>query len=150
MTMRPWALGDADELRPLQDDPGVRSWTRDLPAEAWIDAVLADTHRHSFAVLRDGAIAGNIALKTPRPGRWEVGYWTAAHARRQGVAAWALQEVTRWGFTRFAMTEIALIHNVDNVASCAVARRCDYRLDSELPPSPGYPLPGHRHVRKRA
>lgn len=147
--MRPWDPRDADELRPLLDDAGVRRWTRDLPAEKWIEAVLADPARHSFAVLRDGAIAGNVAVKTPRPGAWEVGYWTAAHARRQGVAAWAVEEITGWAFARYDMPELALIHDVQNLGSCAVAQRCGYPLERELPPSPGFPLPGHLHTRQR-
>lgn len=149
MTWRPWELADAAALRPILDDPGVRRWTRDLPADEWIRTQQTEG-RHPFAVLRDGAIAGHVALKTPRPGQWEIGYWTAAHARRQGVAGWAVEQVTRWAFTRFAMTEIALLHDVDNIGSCAVARHCGYFLHSELPPTADYPQPGHRHVRHRA
>jgi RimJ/RimL family protein N-acetyltransferase len=140
-------MRDANELRPLLDDPEVRRWTRSLAPRDWIRAQAIEG-RHGFAIVRDGAIAGHVALKMPRPFAWEIGYWVAAHARRQGVASWAVDEATRWGFARFAMPEVALLHNVENVGSCGVARRCGYLLESELPPSEGYPLPGHRHVRK--
>ncbi|MFI1992021.1 GNAT family N-acetyltransferase [Actinoplanes sp. NPDC020271] len=150
MGLRPWTAADAGALLPLLTDPQVRQWTGALSPAAWIDTVLTDAHRHSFAVVRDGAIVGNVAVKTPAPGRWEIGYWVAAPARRQGVAAWAVEQVTGWAFTRFGMDELALLHNVANVASCGVARRCGYPLRSELPPSPGFPLPGHLHVRRAA
>ncbi|MFC3993890.1 GNAT family N-acetyltransferase [Actinoplanes siamensis] len=147
--LRPWDPRDAGQLRPPLDDPAVRRSTSPLPPHAWIASQTAEG-RHAFAVLRDGAIAGHVVLKRPRPGQWEVGYWTAAHARRQGVAGWAVEQITGWAFARFAMASIALIHDVDNLASCAVARHCGYLLDAELPPHPSYPQPGHRHVRHRA
>jgi RimJ/RimL family protein N-acetyltransferase len=142
-------MRDANELRPLLDDPAVRRSTRSLEPRTWIRSQAVEG-RHAFAVVRDGAIAGHVALKMPRPFAWEIGYWTAAYARRQGVAAWAVRELTGWAFATYAMPEVALIHDVDNEASCAVAMRCGYPLERELAASENYPQPGHRHVRKRA
>ncbi|GAA4606919.1 RimJ/RimL family protein N-acetyltransferase [Actinoplanes octamycinicus] len=124
----------------------MRPWTgaddavRDTPAPP------PDPGRHTFAVVRGAEVLGRVVLKLPDA---EVGYWTAPHARRQGVAAWGLRQLTRWAFARYAMPTLALLHQVDNEASCAVARRCGYAFERELAPGGGYPLPGHRHVRHR-
>jgi RimJ/RimL family protein N-acetyltransferase len=146
VTLRPWRPDDADALRPLLDDPQIRRSTRALDAAAWL-AAQHDDGRHAFAVERAGDLVGNVVLKMPEA---EVGYWTAAHARGQGVASQALRQLTSWAFTEFAMPALALVHQVDNAASCAVARHCGYLFERELPPGGGYPHPGHRHVRHRA
>ncbi|GAA2691786.1 hypothetical protein GCM10010437_042280 [Actinoplanes palleronii] len=151
LTLRTWQPDDAEALRPLLDDPEIRRWTRALPAAAWI-AAQHDGSRHSFAVLRAGELVGNVALKLPNAdlAYWTVGYWTAAHARHQGVASWALREITTWAFAEFAVPSLSLLHQVDNPGSCAVAARGGYRFAEQLPPGGGYPVPGHRHVRERA
>ncbi|BCJ48072.1 hypothetical protein GCM10010168_24320 [Actinoplanes ianthinogenes] len=126
LILRPWDDGDDA----VSDVPPVRA-----------------PGRHTFAVVRGAEVVGRVVLKMPEA---EVGYWTAPHARRQGVAAWALDALTGWAFARFPVPSLSLIHQVDNAASCAVARRGGYAFDRELPPGGGYPLPGHRHVRHRA
>lgn len=141
-------MRDANELRPLLQDPEVRRWGHSLSPRDWIRSQNL-SGRHAFAVTLDGAIAGHVALKTPRPLEGEIGYWTAADARRRGVATWAVNEATTWALTKLGIERVTLIHNVANEGSCAVALRCGYRLDRELPPIDAYPLPGHLHVRER-
>ena len=44
---------------------------------------------------------------------------------------------------------LELLHQVDNLASCRVAEKSGYQLDSVLPPAPpSYPLDGHLHIRR--
>jgi RimJ/RimL family protein N-acetyltransferase len=146
VTLRAWRPDDLDALAPLLDDPQIRRITGARDATAWL-AVQQAPGRHAFAVLRDDDLVGNVVLKLPDA---EVGYWTAAHVRGQGLASQALRQLTAWAFAAFDLPSLALLHQVDNVASCAVARHGGYVFDRELPPGGGYPLPGHRHVRHRA
>ncbi len=99
---------------------------------------------------------GHAVLKNVTPGASsaEVGYWTAAHARGRGVAPRALEALTDWAFTAFAgrhgLTRLELLHQVDNTASCRVARKCGYELSSLVAAAPpAFPLEGHLHARVR-
>ncbi|MEU5386794.1 GNAT family N-acetyltransferase [Kitasatospora cineracea] len=160
--LRPWEDADADTLTALLADPEIRRWSsrriddRDA-ALHWI--ATQRTNRAtgellSYAVLADGLIAGHIALK--RPGGTgptaEVGYWTAAPARDRGLATRALTLLSAWALSPadgLALTRLELIHNAANPASCHVARKAGFPLESTLPPRPPHPAEGHLHARTR-
>ncbi|OKJ23469.1 acetyltransferase [Streptomyces sp. CB00316] len=165
LLMRPWCEEDVPALLEAYDDPVMRQWVRlpvSTPEEAarWLESQYEGWEsgtRFSFAVTdtgRGGELVGNLALKRPGPGpeRAEVGYWTAARARGQGVAPRALEALTDWAFTAFAaegLVRLELLHHVDNVASCRVAEKSGYafaELLDALPPE--FPLDGHLHVRR--
>jgi RimJ/RimL family protein N-acetyltransferase len=82
-----------------------------------------------------------------------VGYWTVAEARGKGVASRCVQAVTEWlsgGQQIMPAGEIELLHAVGNEASCRVAQKCGYVLESVLAPMPPkFPSEGHRHLRTR-
>lgn len=98
-------------------------------------------------------LVGNVVLKEVTPGApvAEVGYWTAAHARGKGVAPRALEALTHWAFDTFeahGLERLALLHQVDNVASCRVAEKSRYAFDSVLSATPpAFPREGHLHIR---
>ncbi|MFH8933339.1 GNAT family N-acetyltransferase [Streptomyces griseosporeus] len=165
LLLRPWRPQDAPALAGLGRDDAVRRWTSfpvedEASAAGWLreqaDAWEAG-ERYAFAVTErqagggEGGLLGHLVLKRPRPGPGEVGYWTAAPARGRGVASRALRALTEWAFAAFAaegLTRLELLHQVDNDASCRVARACGYGLDAVLPAAPpAYPLDGHLHVR---
>ena len=153
LTLRPWAPDDLESLVDIYRDQGIRRSTS-LPVENADDARrwLAVQQqgwetgdRLSFAVHDDRhGLAGYVALKKLA----EVGYWTAAHARGQGVAPRALNALTIWAFDTYTLDRIDLLHQADNVASCRVAEKVHYRLDRIMPAHPpAYPQDGHLHTR---
>lgn len=167
LVLRPWHPRDVPALVEAFRDAALRHWTSWSPRSTaegtrWVEderrGWLAGD-RFGFAVLETGEgraaprLVGNVVLKDIAPGRPSagVGYWTAAHARGRGVAPRALDALTGWAFDTFraeGLETLELLHQVDNHASCAVARRSGYELDRTLPPAPpAYPLDGHLHLR---
>ncbi|MDG4791397.1 GNAT family N-acetyltransferase [Micromonospora sp. WMMD1102] len=162
LLLRPWNGADAEPLVEAYRDPTLRRWTR-LPVESSEDALRwlavqrngwADGSRLSFAVVAeqpDGSdrLLGNVVVKTPGQvvGLPEVGYWTAAYARGRGVASRALDVLSGWAFDTLGVDRLALLHQVDNSASCRVAEKTGYRFDRTLPARPPFPRDGHLHLR---
>ena len=166
LLLRPWYDEDLEPLIEAYRDPTLRRWTR-LPVESTEDALhwlgiqaegWASGTRFSFAVLEDrpgtGAnrLLANVALKRNLSvhGSAEVGYWTAAPARGQGVAPRALDVLTAWAFDTFAadgLERLELRHQVDNLASCRVAEKARYEFDQVIPAYPPFPRDGHLHTR---
>ncbi len=62
----------------------------------------------------------------------EIGYVVSPHARGRGVAARAVDLVTRWGFDALGLERLELRIDVANGASQRVAERAGYRLDGVL------------------
>ncbi len=116
--------------------------------------------RFGFAVLEahpdsvHRQLAGHVVLKEAASGKpsAEVG-WTAAHARGRGVAPRALEALTGWAFDALradGLERLELLHQVDNLASCRVAYKSRYVLDTVLPAAPpSFPREGHLHIRHR-
>jgi len=99
-TLRAFGPSDAEWVFRACQDPEVQRWTR-VPSPYLLE------HARGFvtdgvgslaqwAVLDDdGQGAGAVALHSLVDGAAEVGYWTAAWARGQGLATWAVAEVCR-------------------------------------------------------
>jgi RimJ/RimL family protein N-acetyltransferase len=116
----------------------------------------------TFAVLEADAdgkyqLAGHVGLWNREDGGQvghkptaEIGYWTATGFRGRGVAPAAVLAVTAWAIDSFrpcGMQEIMLVHDIDNPASCRVARKAGYPFSYISPASP--PLwytDGHVHL----
>ncbi|TCC30880.1 N-acetyltransferase [Kribbella speibonae] len=161
LRLRPWRAADIDQLIEICRDPDLRRYTSasvDSTADGvrWMetqDSGWAAGQRFSFAVVDDERVLGNVVLKEFADGgaTAEVGYWIAAWARGQGLAPRALDVLMQWaGDTFVALERLALIHQVDNVASCRVAQKCGFAWEQTLTPAPPrFPLEGHLHVRRR-
>jgi RimJ/RimL family protein N-acetyltransferase len=162
LLLRPWRSDDLPALLAAHRDPELRRWlstslTGEAQGRRWLDqqrAGWAAATRFSFAVVTDMddvSPRGLMAVTVGADGGSEVGYWTAAHARRQGVAARALEAVSRWALgiqDLAAITRLDLFHTVANEASCRVAVTCGYGLRELLPAAPPtFPERGHRHLR---
>lgn len=123
--LRQWTEEDVEALVEAYRDRTLRRFTR-LPvrnagdARRWLTVQQdgwASRRRFSFAVVEEpagastGRLVGNVALKTTdlASGSAEVGYWTAAYARGQGVASRALDALTRWAFEAFATEGLNLL-----------------------------------------
>jgi RimJ/RimL family protein N-acetyltransferase len=157
LTLRPWTTADLAPLVSIHQDPAMRRWTSTHldtmeDATAWLttqhDGWRTGT-RLSFAVHDDsGHLVAYVVVKHPPAEPAEVGYWTAAHARGQGIATRALNTVTTWAFTTLALTHLNLLHQTDNEASCRVAEKAGFAFKGILPATPPYPLDGHLHIRE--
>ncbi|GAA2635719.1 hypothetical protein Adu01nite_66800 [Paractinoplanes durhamensis] len=88
----------------------------------------------------DRAPCGLVAVTIgTAAGAAEVGYWTATQARKQGVAARALETVSRWALgtqNMVPLTRLDLFHTTTNQASCRVAVMSGYPLRDLLPATP--------------
>ncbi|MFG3280319.1 GNAT family N-acetyltransferase [Streptomyces sp. NPDC048111] len=166
LRLRPWQADDVDALVSAHRDPELRQWlmgviSSDVDAQHWIDRQRqgwAAGDRFSFAVVEDGGTGvatalGHVTVKTGKDGSAEVGYWTAAEARGRGLASRALESVVQWAFSDRAPLSVArldLLHSVGNRASCRVAERCGFALQTILPAQPpAFPTEGHLHVRHK-
>jgi RimJ/RimL family protein N-acetyltransferase len=162
LRLRPWRSEDRPALIAAHRDPMLRRWlsstlTDDAEAEQWLAAQAAGwaaATRFSFAVVTgpdDGSPVGHVVVKAGDGEVAEVGYWTAPAARRQGVAARALETASQWALEDQEMvrlTRLNLMHAIGNQASCRVAVKCGYPLHDLLPAAPpAFPASGHRHVR---
>lgn len=158
--LRPWRLHDLPILLAAHSDPLLRHWLTtaladDVEARQWLaaqDVGWAAATRFSFAVVAaDDEPLGHVVVKVGTDDTAEVGYWTAAAARGHGVAARALETVSRWalhGQEIVPLTRLELLHAAENHASCRVAVKCHYALLGHLPPAPpDFPAAGHRHLR---
>lgn len=162
LMLRPWADADAGALLLAHRDPllrrrlanvlrtegEARTWLRECRA-GWSDGT-----RLAFAVWEGTCLAGCVVLKQGgehAPDSAEIGYWTAGKARGRGVAPRAVEAVTAWAFAAprtVPLARVELLHDVDNAASCRVAVKCGFPVESLLPPHPPrWPVPGHLHVR---
>ena len=168
LVLRPWRVEDVVALVEVYQDPDLRRWTVSrMDSEddglRWVRAQergWAAGDRFGFAVLETTLdavpprLVGNVVLKEVASGKpsAQVGYWTAVQARGRGVASRALDTLTAWSLDAFradGLECLELLHQVDNLASCRVAEKSGYQLDSILPPAPpSYPLDGHRHIRR--
>lgn len=171
LLLRPWRTEDVAALVEVFRDPTLRHWTssgveNEADALRWIrdqERNWATGDHLAFAVLEaqpqptsgQGQLAGHVILKGAATGKpsAEVGYWTAAHARGRGVAPRALEALSDWAFDTLGpdgLERLELLHQVDNPASCRVAHKSRYPLDTVLAPAPpAYPREGHLHVRHR-
>lgn len=164
LALRPWGDADVGALLLAHRDPllrrrlvnvlrtegEARAWLREC-REGW-----ADGTRFAFAVWEGAGLAGCVVLKQGgerAPEAAEIGYWTAGDARGRGVAPRAVEAVTAWAFAApraVPLTRIELLHDVENTASCRVAVKCGFAMETVLPPHPPkWPEPGHLHVRTR-
>lgn len=160
LRLRPWRMDDLPALLAAHRDPVMRRWLAtsladETEAEQWLDTQAASwssATRFSFAVVADDrSPIGHVVVKPGTAGVAEVGYWTVAAVRGQGIAARALDTVSRWALETqelVHLTRLELLHAKDNQASCRVAEKCGYLLHDLLPAAPpAFADSGHRHVR---
>lgn len=142
--LRPWQPYDAPAALAACQDPDVLRWTT-LPspytaadAEAWCGPVtdgLWETGTGApYAVLDSttGGLLGSMGLHRIGNGTAEVGYWTAAEARGQGVTSQALGALCRWAFATLDLERLVWFAEVGNWASRSVAEKCGFTVAGVL------------------
>jgi RimJ/RimL family protein N-acetyltransferase len=160
--LRPWIDGDVEALVAAYKDPEMRRWLPtwfddEAGARRWLAVQEEGWNtgaRLSFAIVEEGRVVGHFVIKRggidPAVPAAEPGYWTLAEARGRGIASRSLESVSQWlsgPQDVMPVQRLELIHSVGNDASCRVAEKCGYLLDSILPPHPPFPDDGHLHIR---
>ena len=131
--LRPWRPDDAPSLVAAWADPDIQRWTgvpdpRDVDAAArWIRG--AEERRRRWLSLdlvidRAGEIAGEVGLSSfdRDAGTVEIGWWTAAERRCQGVATAAATLVVDWARRELGLRCLARC-DAANPGTVAVAER---------------------------
>ena len=162
--LRPWRDADIETIVEAYRDDAMNRWLmgsigNEDEARAWVAnwaAAWADDTRLSWAIEEDHEVVGHFVVKAANPPETlatGVGYWTLPEARGRGIASRCVEAATRWLFGPqdiMPANEVELLHKVGNQASCRVAEKSGYPLDSILPAMPPrFPHEGHRHLRKR-
>ncbi|HEX6391771.1 MAG TPA: GNAT family N-acetyltransferase [Solirubrobacteraceae bacterium] len=80
-----------------------------------------------YGAFEDGAIVGAGGLHARLgPGALEIGYWTHVDHVRRGVASAIVRRLCELAFAEPRVAHVEIHHDVDNVASGAVARRAGF------------------------
>ena len=145
ITLREWRSGDLDDLVRLLDEPDVARWTP-MPSPFDVEAGLAyltrvyhgrtTGQRIQLAITVDGGRPmGEVLLFGVDSGlrEAELGYLVGAPYRRRGLASGALSLLSGYARDSLGFTRLLLRIDPGNEASCAVARRCGFRLTGEAP-----------------
>jgi RimJ/RimL family protein N-acetyltransferase len=145
ISLREWRDEDLADLVNLLDEPDIARWTP-MPSPFDLEAGIAylkrarqsraNGQRIQLAItLGDDKPVGEVLLFGVDAGlrEAELGYLVGADYRRRGLASAALWMLS--GYARSALGLSRLLLRIDpaNTASCAVARRCGYRLTAEPP-----------------
>ncbi len=158
--LTPWEERDLPGIVALADDEG-RRFSRSLrgvdsidDARAWV-AGRSGPGRVDWAV-RDPAsreLVGRTGLHRidHASATGEIGYGVHPGHRRRGVATAAVATAMRWAFAELALRRVELLHDVANLASCAVAARAGFALEGLERTALVYPdgtaADQHRHAR---
>ncbi len=143
LLLRAWDQDDAPGLVIAGADPLVVRYAgltvpdrdRALTLIHEYGAAWAEGDGVAWALADDGGtVLGGVhfRLVDPELGVGAVGYWLCAQARGQGLASRSLAAGTDAVFARLGWHRIELRHEVGNERSCAVARRCGFRLEGLL------------------
>jgi RimJ/RimL family protein N-acetyltransferase len=145
ISLREWRDEDLDDLVRLLDEPEIARWTP-MPSPFDLEAGVAylkrarqsraSGQRIQLAITVDGARpVGEVLLFGVDAGvrEAELGYLIGAAYRRRGLASAALSLLSSYARSTLGLSRLVLRIDPANTASCAVARRCGYRLTGEPP-----------------
>ncbi|GAA3909997.1 GNAT family N-acetyltransferase [Actinoplanes auranticolor] len=145
MSLREWRDEDLDDLVRLLDEPEIARWTP-MPSPFDLEAGVAylkrarqsraNGQRIQLAITVDGARpVGEVLLFGVDAGvrEAELGYLVGSAYRRRGLASAALSLLSGYARSTLGLSRLVLRIDPANTASCAVARRCGYRLTGEPP-----------------
>jgi RimJ/RimL family protein N-acetyltransferase len=145
VTLRPWDRADTVFVYDCCQDIDIQRWTKvPRPYSALDAASFIDRHARAqpeddaafFAITRTdtGELLGSISYnRIDWAFRWaEVGYWIAPDARRQGVAAAAVEAIVAWGSRDLGLVEVRLLAARGNAASQGVALKAGFAFTQVL------------------
>jgi RimJ/RimL family protein N-acetyltransferase len=130
-----------DHLRPWM--PWAAAYTRESAAQ-YLDGSIrnwADGTEYNYAIMADGALAGNISLMARiGPGGLEIGYWVHRAYTRRGLATAASAALVEQAFRLPGVDRVEIVHDELNVASGKIPRKLGFTQIERRPldpPSPG-------------
>ncbi len=136
LTLRPYQPSDAQALRVLADNFKVARMLTRLPhpypegeAERWIgthDDLRAAGTGYPFAVEKDGALLGTIAIERGDCGAFELGYWLTESAWGQGLATEAARGILGFAFDELGLAYVRSRYIADNGASARVLTKVGF------------------------
>ena len=135
VALRPWREQDRSAVVAAYADPAIQRWhcrsmtddeARDWIA-AWRDRWRAESDA-GWAVVRDGTVAGQIALRRINlaEGLAAVSYWVLPANRGARIAPRALATLTAWSFNVLGLHRLEVTHSTANIPSCRVAQRAGF------------------------
>ena len=135
LVLRPFTLGDADDVQRLAGAEEVADTTLNIPhpyadglAEAWIEShadAFRERERVALAITDSSAVlVGAISLRLELGHeRAELGYWIGVPYWGRGYAAEAAAAMVRYGFTELGLNRIHAHHLARNPASGRVLEK---------------------------
>jgi RimJ/RimL family protein N-acetyltransferase len=159
--LRPWEEDDLPVLARGLGDPDVVRWgggstaTTEDDAARWLLRArrrAADGATIAWAVEVDGAVVGATGIRSVN---WSdlhasAAYWVLPEARGRGIAGRALDTAARHAFEGVGLHRVQLQHAIGNDASCRVAEKARFVLESVQRESfllHGEFVDEHQHVR---
>lgn len=144
--LRPFeAAFDAQALHQAAHDPDIGRWNPSVralrdPAVAqakaaeWGDWSPGTDLIWAIKESTTGRLAGAVVVVgiDAFHSTGEVGYWLVPEFRGRGFATRAVGAASRYAFGAVGLARLAIIHAVDNSASCAVAERCGFPHEATL------------------
>lgn len=137
LVLRPWEAADRPVLIAAYSDPEIQRYhvrsMDDAEATDWLATWARAWEQETAAgwAVTDGSqVLGRVALRwmNLHEGVAEVGYWVLPGSRGQRVASRALSALTGWAFNT-GFHRLELLHSVQNLASCSVAKNVCYELE---------------------
>ncbi len=143
VTLRPLALADAPRVRRWMADPALIRLTVVVPgpehgpllpyttaeADHYLDTLVNDASRRSYAIEHRGQHVGNIGIKEWRPGAASAEVFIEigeAEARGCGVGASALRQLLEIGFGALGLDEVRLGVFAFNAPAIALYRKLGF------------------------
>jgi RimJ/RimL family protein N-acetyltransferase len=163
VVLRPWRDDEGAVYARGMSDPLAARWAPGSPPTTPEEgrALLARLRRRAlegstvaWAIETDGVLAGSIGVRSINlVDRWAAtAYWVLPEARGRGIAPRALRLATAYAFEGLGLHRMRLQHAVGNTASCRVAEKAGYTLESVQREScllaDGF-VDEHEHVRLR-
>jgi RimJ/RimL family protein N-acetyltransferase len=161
--LRPWRDEEAATYLRGMTDPLAARWSGGHPPGGEADALrmLARFRRRArdgvgvvWAVEEDGVLAGSLGLRSINTTDWfaSVAYWVLPELRGRGIAPRALRAATTYAYEVLGLHRVRLQHALGNTASCRVAEKAGFELESVQRESfllaEGF-VDEHEHVRVR-
>ncbi len=139
--LRPWRDAEAATLLRGMTDPEAARWAAGHPPGGEADALrtLARFRRRArdgagvvWAVEEDGVLAGSLALRGINTTDWfaTAAYWVLPELRGRAIAPRALRTATSYAFEVLGLHRVRLQHALGNTASCRVAEKAGFPLES--------------------
>jgi ribosomal-protein-alanine N-acetyltransferase len=143
VALRLFRVGDAAAIAAACRDPEIPRFTMmpdgmtEEQARAWVERGLEwwprGLARFAVTVPPSDDCVGQMGIQFDFAAhRAEAFYWLDRRARGRGIAAEALDLVTRWAFRDHGIVRVQLVTHLDNERSQRVAERCGFRREGVL------------------